>query len=124
MPVDVRWADSTTKPIFDSAAQLDLFAPHLDCNANGDPRYLHYEIPARGKIALLTRMVGPRPRLVQPREPVTSPLRSLVENVYQIPGIAGQLPSTPMIASPYIRVDQWPCVVVERGEKSATDEHR
>jgi len=117
MPSEVRWVDATTKPLFADAHQLDAFSPLLACYANGDPRFIQFGIPANGKIAVLTRTVGPRSQLLPPADSRTSHLLPMVEKLYLTAGdrVAGEYPSIPMIGSAYIRTDEWQCVVVERG---------
>jgi hypothetical protein len=111
----VRWVD-TTRLMYASPRQLDVSHARIVCYPNGDPDFVFTDFPPNGKIALLARRAGPRAPSAQPTLPVTSPMLSLVKERYLISGdeIAGELPTGPILAEPYLHEDQWPAVVIER----------
>ena len=111
----IRWVD-TTRLIFASAAQLDACVARLVCSSNGDPDYIFFDLPAKTKIALLSRRCGPRAPSVSPSPAITSPLAEVARNLYLRPGdqFIGQLPSSPLIGEPYAPVVQWPGIVIRR----------
>ena len=113
--VYVNWGEYT-KPILTGPWQLAESRVELFCFSNGDPELLHHDLGAGQKMALMMRRVGPRGPDAKPTQPVTSPLLDLVKDLYLTHDdtVTGELPSSPLLGTPYASVEIWPAVVIDR----------
>ena len=112
---NIRWVD-TTRVVFNSAVQLDRISARIACYPNGDPDYIFFDLPAKAKVALLSRRCGPRAPTMTPSPAVPSPLTDLAKAIYLRPGddIVGEFPSAPLIGEAYAPIQQWPALLIKR----------
>jgi hypothetical protein len=112
----ISWVD-TTCILFASPEQLDRSGARIVCYPSGDPDYLFYSLPAKMKIALLSRRCGPQaPNVTTQKGTVTSPLMPLVKEIYLRPGdrVLGEFLCASLIGERYAKVQQWPGVMIKR----------
>jgi hypothetical protein len=116
----MRWIDTTTL-MFASPIQLDESRARIVCYPNGDPDFIYVELHPKSKIAMLCRRGGPRAPETSGQSAVTSPLQDLVRDLYLQPGdeVIGEFPSTPLMASGYTPITQWPAVLIHRSNPKA-----
>jgi hypothetical protein len=112
---NMRWIDTTTLMLA-SPGQLDQCRARLICYPNGDPDYIYAELQPHSKIAMYCRRGGPRAPETSPSSAITSPLRDLVNDLYLQKGdqVIGEFQSTPLMASGYTPITQWPGVLIHR----------
>ncbi len=113
----MRSADQTIEwqglahPIFATRAQIAQMPVQLVCDGNGEPQAFRCSIEPGRSLAFLSRSISPQSLNISPANPVTSPMRSLAQELYERQGepIEGQLgDGTP---------DRWPSVCVNGAEK-------
>jgi hypothetical protein len=112
----LQWSD-VARPVFATDAGVNDVWISLNCDPAGQPREFFTRVPANRKIAFLSRTVGPAAPKTPPGQPVTSPLKSLVDAAYTTRpglGIRGELRTTAPSMPAYgtVEVQQWPAVVV------------
>lgn len=113
----LRW-NHVARPIFASRAGLDDMWLSINCDITGRPKEFDLRLPARRKVAFLSRMIGARSPRATPQQPVLSPLKQVAEQMYLPDGgrIIGQLPTVPP-ATPaygYVETRLWNAVVIDR----------
>lgn len=112
----LQWSD-VARPVFASDAGVNDVWISLNCDPDGQPREFFTRIPPNRRIAFVSRTVGPASPKTPPSQPVTSPLKSMVDALYATrPGsaIKGELHAIPPSLPAYgaVEVQQWPAVVV------------
>jgi hypothetical protein len=111
----LRWVEGMHL-VLASADQWEGMAARLECFPDGTPDVLTMNLLAKRKVAVFTRRCGPHVVAATANHEVSSPLQTLVKELYLTKGdrIAGEAPGTPVIAEGYFANELWPTVVVQR----------
>lgn len=114
----LRWSD-VMRPIFASDAGHDDIWMALNCDTSGRPLDFYIRLPARRKVAFMTRSVGMRAPQSKTDPQVTTPLREMAGELYLSSDISieGQLAGMPTATTPaygYVEIFQWNALVLRR----------
>lgn len=114
----LRWSD-VMRPIFASESGHDDIWMALNCDTSGRPLDFYIRLPARRKVAFMTRSVGMRAPQSKTDPQVTTPLREMAGELYLSSevGVEGQLAGMPTATTPaygYVEILQWNALVLRR----------